>query len=69
MSGEKTCRYCQHIFQDHGWLDAPNGGYIVCPGDFILNEVENGRKGFYHVKEAIFKDEYEKASGLISLSA
>ena len=68
MAGDKTCRYCSRLFADHGWIDSPNGGFVVCPGDFILSEPKNPSKGFYPVKPNVFAEDYEKASGIIALS-
>lgn len=27
---------CDVLMHDHGWIDTPEGGHIVCPGDWIV---------------------------------
>lgn len=27
---------CGHRWHDHGWLDFPDGGETVCPGDWVV---------------------------------
>jgi hypothetical protein len=53
----RTCQKCSAIMHVHGWIDTPEGGHIVCPGDFIVT----GIKGeFYPVKPDIFEATYER---------
>lgn len=48
---------CKHIMHHHGWIDTPEGGHNVCPGDWIIK----GIKGeFYPIKNDIFLESYEK---------
>ena len=36
------CYDCGNNMHEHGWIDAADGGYIVCPGDWIItNEANN----------------------------
>lgn len=38
----------------HGWIDAPEGGHIVCPGNWIITGVAGER---YPCKPEIFTAE------------
>ena len=40
---------------DHGWLDDSEGGYIVCPGDWIIRGVKGE---YYPCKPDIFEQTY-----------
>lgn len=59
ISGQSKCISsipCSHIMHDHGWIDTPEGGHNVCPGDWIIT----GIKGeFYPCKPDIFEATYE----------
>ena len=57
IPGKNGCRFCNDIMHNHGWIDTLEGGYIVCPGDWIITGVE-GEK--YPCKSDIFKKTYEK---------
>ncbi len=35
ISGETVCKSCGHIMHKHGWIDKPNGGETVCPGNYV----------------------------------
>jgi hypothetical protein len=48
---------CQHTMHDHGWIDTPEGGHNVCPGDWIITGVDGEN---YPVKDRIFKKTYEE---------
>lgn len=43
--------------QDHGWIDTPEGGHTVCPGDWIITGVVGER---YPCKPDIFEATYEE---------
>ena len=48
---------CQHIWDDHGWIDDLEGGHVVCPGDWVAT----GPKGeHWAIKPDIFEATYEK---------
>lgn len=34
--GEEVHESCGHRWHDHGWLDFPDGGETVCPGDWVV---------------------------------
>lgn len=59
FSGESLCGLfsCQKRINDHGWIDALEGGHIVCPGDWIITGV-NGER--YPCKPDIFEATYER---------
>lgn len=48
---------CGHLMHDHGWIDTPEGGHIVCPGDFIITGVKGE---VYPCKPDIFAATYEE---------
>jgi hypothetical protein len=31
-----ACFQCGRSMHDHGWIDTSDGGYTVCPGDWIV---------------------------------
>lgn len=50
------CDYCSNTIKNHGWINTIDGGYIVCPGDWIItNEFEK-----YPCKPNNFDRMYEK---------
>jgi hypothetical protein len=56
--GEILCRKCGLLKHAHGWVETLEGGYIVCPGDWIIK----GIKGeFYPCKPDVFEATYEPA--------
>ena len=58
MDGQEQCRHgCGFIMHDHGWIDTPEGGHIVCPGDHIIEGVHGE---FYPCKPDIFEQTYEE---------
>lgn len=36
VDGRITCDTCGHVMHEHGHIDAPGGGYTVCPGDWVV---------------------------------
>lgn len=48
---------CDHTMHLHGWIDTPEGGHTVCPGDWIITGVQGER---YPCKPAIFDATYER---------
>ncbi len=59
--GGRCCLRCDSIIMHkHGWIDTLEGGYVVCPGDWIITGV-NGE--YYPCKHDIFKKTYEPAPG------
>lgn len=56
MDGQTLCKHCAVIMHDHGWIDTLEGGYIVCPKDWVITGVK-GEK--YPCKPDIFEATYE----------
>jgi len=54
--GHKECESCGTPLESHGWIQTLEGGYIVCPGDFIVKGIQ-GEK--YPVKPNIFHETYD----------
>lgn len=55
-AGDSVCQQCGNIMHNHGWIDALEGGHIVCPGDYIITGVKGER---YSCKPDIFEATYE----------
>lgn len=51
IPGDAKCPCCGKTFHEHGWIDTPAGGHVVCPGDWIITGSEGGR---WPLKPAIF---------------
>lgn len=47
VPGDTRCGYCGDRAHTHGWLDTPDGGYGVCPGDWV---VPDGQGGYRRLK-------------------
>ena len=58
VRANEKCTECGFIFHQHGWIDTPEGGHLVCPGDWIITGV-NG--DLYPCKPDIFEATYESA--------
>lgn len=56
------CDHCGHPYTDHGWIRTPQGGHIVCPGDWIIAEM-NLDYGHYPCKPDVFQATYEPVDG------
>ncbi len=56
--GDRQCQHCGHTLHVHGWIETPEGGHIVCPGDWIITGVAGER---YPCKPDIFERTYERA--------
>ena len=59
LDGKNACKYCGHLMHDHGWIDTVQGGHIVCPGDWIIKEGGDIKKGYYPCKPDVFEKGYE----------
>lgn len=53
-----SSRPCTSLMRDHGWIDTPEGGHTVCPGDFVITGIMGER---YPCKAEIFAATYEPA--------
>ena len=56
LDGQSRCKHCGDIMHNHGWMDTPEGGHVVCPGDWIIKGVKGE---FYPCKPDIFELTYE----------
>ncbi len=56
--GQKPCSVCDEIMHVHGWIDSVVGGYIVCPGNWIITGIAGE---LYPCKDSIFRETYEDA--------
>ena len=56
IDGDTRCRSCGDIMHAHGWIDAPEGGLTVCPGDWII---KTGEGVFHPLKPDMFDAKYE----------
>lgn len=57
VPGEQKCPQCKRSWGDHGWVSTLEGGYCVCPGDWIITGVAGER---YPVKPGIKEATYEE---------
>ena len=55
-AGASKCSDCGEVFHVHGWIDTAQGDHKVCPGDWIIPEM-NG--GWYPCKPDVFEATYE----------
>lgn len=60
IPGTDICTSCWRTFHDHGFIDTLEGGYTVCPGDWIITGVKGER---YPCKPDIFAETYEAVEG------
>lgn len=57
IPGEATCTKCNNIMHEHGWIDTIQGGFNVCPGDYIITEFDGK---YYPCNSKIFESTYEE---------
>ena len=55
--GESRCDHCDWTMNSHGWIDTLEGGYVVCPGDYIITGIEGEER--YPCHTDIFEATYE----------
>lgn len=61
VSGDSSCISsipCDKKMHEHGWIDTPEGGHNVCPGDWIITGILGER---YPCKDVVFRQKYEPA--------
>lgn len=58
VHGDSACLSCAHTIHYHGWVDTPEGGHRVCPGDWIITGIKGEH---YPCKPDIFEATYEAA--------
>jgi hypothetical protein len=56
VPGMLRCEKCGYTMHHHGWIDTLEGGFIVCPGDWIITGVKGEH---YPCKPDIFEETYE----------
>jgi len=56
IPGYQTCSKCYQPMHAHGWIDTPEDGHNVCPGDWIITGVKGE---YYPCKPDIFDMTYE----------
>ena len=56
ISGTSVCNKCTQPMQKHGWIDTLQAGHRVCPGDYIITEID---KEHYPCKPNVFEETYE----------
>lgn len=56
IPGHQKCPQCKNTIHIHGWIDRPGEGRVVCPGDWIVNDVAGE---FWPCKPDIFDITYQ----------
>lgn len=59
IDGRRKCQHCGDVMHKHGWIDTFEGGYIVCPGDWVITGVRGER---YPCKPDVFEKTYERVA-------
>lgn len=59
IADTSICPECNLIMHKHGFIDTLEGGYRVCPGDWIITGVKGER---YPCKPDIFAATYEEVT-------
>lgn len=59
VASDTVCKHCGKTMFAHGWIDTPQGGHTVCPGDWIIDELTRPGQ-FYPCKPDAFDATYEK---------
>lgn len=57
LSEYAVCEKCRTPYNNHGWLKTPEGGFKVCPGDWIITGITGEH---YPCKPKIFHRTYER---------
>lgn len=42
VPGDRRCKKCDHILNDHGWIDQGPEGLMVCPGNAVVGPFPDG---------------------------
>lgn len=56
IRGDFICSICSREMSEHGFMDLPGGGHPICPGDFIVTDVDGER---FSLRPAVFAQLYE----------
>lgn len=54
-AGDEFHEICGYRWHRHGWIDTGRYGHTVCPGDWIVQDVE----GEYYPVTAVFEQSYD----------
>lgn len=65
VNGEHLCEHCGVRMHEHGWIDTVQGGHTVCPGDWIITELDG--RGYYPCKPAVFAATYDAVEAVSEL--
>jgi hypothetical protein len=57
VSGNRTCKACGRLMNDHGYLDGKVNKQVVCPGDYIITE---GKSEYYAMKPILFRRVFQE---------
>ena len=57
LSEYTICDKCKTLYNNHGWIRTPEGGHMVCPGDWIITGIAGE---YYPCKPKIFHKTYER---------
>ena len=61
IPGDSICEKCAHVFNLHGFIDNPDVGQVVCPGDWVITSTVT--PGYYFpMKPEIFSAVFEPDS-------
>lgn len=52
------CAFCNNLMSEHGYLHAFQVGHVVCPGDYIVTDIDGKQ---YVCKPNVFVQEYDLA--------
>jgi hypothetical protein len=53
---ESLCPRCDIRMHEHGWIDTPAGGHIVCPGDYVVTDAGGA---IYPLRPEVFAATYQ----------
>jgi hypothetical protein len=57
LRGNGLCELCMEPMHLHGWVDTVKGGYVVCPGDWVVTGSDDG---YEVLKPSTFHSKYTK---------
>lgn len=63
--GKELCGLCGVALHEHGWIGTSEDEHTVCPGDWIVTEVESER-GSYPCTDEVFEALYQQAEAPFS---
>ncbi|MBF6298254.1 hypothetical protein IU459_11950 [Nocardia amamiensis] len=68
--GDQQCEHCGLVMNRHGWIDTPDGGHTVCPGDYVITGASGERdvckpNVFAETYDRVRDDEGEPATAVV----